>query len=40
MFPIKKDDNQWLCGDYRPLNQHTKRDAFLMPLIVDVLTQL
>lgn len=40
MFPIKKDDNQWLCEDYHPLNQHTRRDAFLMPLVVDVFTQL
>jgi hypothetical protein len=39
-FPIKKDDSQWFCKDYCPLNQHTRRDTFFMPLVVDVLMQL
>jgi hypothetical protein len=37
-LPVKKDGSRRFCGDYRPLNQQTKRDSFPMPLIEDVIS--
>jgi hypothetical protein len=37
---VKKDGNRQFCGDYRPLNMHTRWDAFPMPLIDDVISQM
>jgi hypothetical protein len=38
---IKNDNNsRRFYGDYRPLNMQTLRDAYPMPLIEDVLSQL
>ncbi len=39
-LPVKKDGSRCLCGDYRPLNAHTRRDMFPMPLVDDVIDQL
>ncbi len=33
---VKKDGSHHFCGDYRPLNLQTCRNAFLMPLVKDV----
>lgn len=40
MLLVKKDGNYRFCGDYKPLNQQTRRDAFPMPLVEDVLMQM
>jgi hypothetical protein len=37
---VKKDGSRQLCGDYKPLNMHTRRDSFPMPLIDDVFSQM
>jgi hypothetical protein len=37
---VKKDGNRKFCEDYRPLNQQTRRDAFPMPLVENVLMQM
>ncbi len=37
---VKKEGNQWFCGDYRPLNMQTHRDSFPMPLVDEVIVQL
>ncbi len=37
---VKKDGSRRFCGDYRPLNRQTRRDAFPMPLVDDVISQL
>jgi hypothetical protein len=39
-LPIKRDGSRRFCGDYRPLNLQTRRDAFPMPLVEDVISQL
>ncbi len=39
-LPFKKDGNMQLCGDYKPLNMHTRRYSFPMHLIDDVLSQM
>jgi hypothetical protein len=36
VMPAKKDVhgnyiNQWMCGDYRPINRQTKFDKYAMP---------
>ncbi len=37
---IKKDGSRLFYGNYRPLNMQTQKDAYPMPLIEDVLSQL
>jgi hypothetical protein len=37
---MEKDGNKCFCGDYRPLNIQTLKDAYLMPLIDDVWSQM
>ncbi len=37
---VKKDGSRQLCGDYKSLNMHTRRDSFPMPLIDDVFSQM
>jgi hypothetical protein len=37
---MKKDGNKRFYGDYWPLNTQTWRDAYPMPLIDDVLSQM
>jgi hypothetical protein len=39
-LPFKKDGNMRFCGDYKPINMHTRRDSFPMPLINDVLSHM
>jgi hypothetical protein len=39
-LPVKRDGSRRFCGDYRPLNLQTRRDAFPMPLVDDVISQL
>ncbi len=39
-LPAKKDGSRRFCGDYWPLNAQTRRDAFPMPLVEDVIDQL
>jgi len=39
-LPAKRDGSRRFCGDYRPLNLHTRRDSFPMPLVDDVISQL
>ncbi len=39
-LPVKRDGSRRFCGDYRPLNGQTRRDAFPMPLVDDVISQL
>jgi hypothetical protein len=39
-LPLKKDGSRRFYGDYRPLNLQTRRDAFPMPLVEDVISQL
>ncbi len=39
-FSMKKYGSRWFCRDYHPLNQQTRKDAFPMPLVDDVLMQL
>jgi hypothetical protein len=37
---VKKDDNMKFIGDYHLLTMHTRRDAYFVPLIDDVLNQM
>jgi hypothetical protein len=37
---VKWDGSRRFYGDYRPLNLQTRRDAFPMPLVDDVISQL
>ncbi len=39
-LPVKRDGSRQFCGDYQPLNRQTRRDAFSMPLVDDVISQL
>ncbi len=39
-LPIKKDGSMRFCGGYMPLNTQTHRDAYPMPLIDNVLSQV
>ncbi len=39
-LPIKKDGRMHFCGEYLPLNIQTYRDAYPMPLINNVLSQM
>ncbi len=39
-LPVKRDGSRRFCRDYRPLNLQTRRDAFPMPLVDDVISQL
>jgi hypothetical protein len=39
-LPMKKDGSKCFYGDYWPLNIQTWRDAYPMPLIDDVLSQM
>jgi predicted aspartyl protease len=39
-LPVKRDGSRRFYGDYRPLNLQTRRDAFPMPLVYDVISQL
>jgi hypothetical protein len=39
-LPVKRDGSKRFCGDYQPLNRQTRRDAFPMPLVNDVISQL
>jgi len=39
-LPVKRDGSRRFYGDYRPLNLQTRRDAFPMPLVDDVISQL
>jgi hypothetical protein len=39
-LPMQKDGNKGFCDDYRPLNSQTWKDAYPMPLIDDVLSQM
>ena len=36
----KKDSSHWFCVDFRKLNQVTKSNSFLLPIIDDILAQL
>jgi hypothetical protein len=37
LFVKKKDGSLWLCVDFRALNNVTKKDRYLLPLISDLL---
>jgi len=37
---VKKDGSYQFYGDYKPSNLQTQRDAFPMPLVENVWTQL
>ncbi len=37
MLLIKKAESTHFCGDYWPLNLQSRKDAFPMPLIDDIL---
>ncbi len=39
-LPVKRDGSRRFCGDYRPLNKQIRRDAFPMPLVDNVISQL
>jgi hypothetical protein len=39
-LPIKKDGSKRFCGDYHPLNAQMHKDAYPMPFIKDVLSQM
>ncbi len=39
-LPIKKDGRMHFCCEYLPLNTQTCRDAYPMPLIDNVLSQM
>jgi hypothetical protein len=39
-LPVKRDGSRRFYGDCRPLNRQTRRDAFPMPLVDDVISQL
>ncbi len=39
-LPMKKDGNECFCDDYQPLNIQTRKDAYPMPLIDEVLSQM
>jgi hypothetical protein len=39
-LPMQKDGNKGFCDDYPPLNTQTWKDAYPMPLIDDVLSQM
>jgi hypothetical protein len=40
IFVSKKDGTQWLCMDYRALNEVTVENKYLLPMIVDLFDQL
>jgi hypothetical protein len=40
IFVSKKDGTQWLCVDYRALNQVTIKNKYLLPRIDDLFDQL
>jgi hypothetical protein len=40
IFVPKKDDTQWLCMDYRALNEVTVMNKYLLPRIDDMFDQL
>jgi hypothetical protein len=40
IFVPKKDGNQWLCVDYRALNEVTIKNKYPLPRIDDLLDQL
>jgi hypothetical protein len=40
IFVPKKDDTQWLCVDYRALNEVTVMNKYLLPRIDDMFDQL
>jgi hypothetical protein len=40
IFVLKKDGTQWLCVDYRALNEVTIKNKYLLPQIDDLFNQL
>jgi hypothetical protein len=40
IFVLKKDGTQWLCMDYRALNEVTVKNKYSLPKIDDMFDQL
>jgi hypothetical protein len=40
LFVEKKDGTQWMCVDYRSLNEVTNKNKYPLPQIEDLLNQM
>jgi hypothetical protein len=40
LFVAKKDGTQWMCVDYRSLNEVTIKNKYLLPRIEDLFDQM
>jgi hypothetical protein len=40
IFHVNRNGSNSFCNDYKPFNLHMKQNAFTMPLVEDVLSQL
>jgi hypothetical protein len=40
LFVEKKDGTQWICVDYRPLNEVTIKNKYPLPQIEDLFDQM
>jgi hypothetical protein len=40
LFVEKKDGTQWMCVDYRPLNEVTIKNKYPLPRIEDLFGQM